>query len=64
VNSLCGTTSSELRIIVIPNTLFLSECLVSESVMVDLSGKQGMEFDANSEEFAFDDRQRLLLRIP
>ena len=64
VKSLCGIPPGELRIVIIPNTLFLGECIVSETVRADLLGKQGMQFDKNPEEFTFDDEERLLLRVP
>ena len=63
LSSLCGTPSHALRIVIVPNTLFLSECLVSEIVVEELRGKHGMETASEPQEFAFDDDQRLLLRI-
>ncbi len=61
--SLSGTPSHALRIVIIPNTLFLSECLVSEAVVEELREKPGIERGSNPEEFRFDNDQRLLLRI-
>jgi hypothetical protein len=63
LSSLSGTPSHALRIVIIPNTLFLSECLVSEAVMQELRGKPAIELESDPEAFQFDDEQRLLLRI-
>lgn len=63
VSSLGGIDATELRVVIIPNTLCVSECFVSEAVMRDVSGNQRMEFDANPKDLAFDNAQRLLLRI-
>jgi hypothetical protein len=63
LSSLSGIPSHALRIIIIPNTLFLSECLVSEALVEEVQGKHGMELASKPEEFAFDEEQWLLLRI-
>ncbi|MCL5123332.1 MAG: hypothetical protein M1511_02315 [Deltaproteobacteria bacterium] len=64
ITSLCDGSSRELRIVIIPNTLFLGECIVSETVRADLLDTEGMQFEKNPEEFAFDNEKRLLLRVP
>jgi hypothetical protein len=61
--SLSGIPSHTLRIVIIPNTLFISECLVSEAMVEALRGRQGVELTNQPEEFDFDEEQRLLLRI-
>lgn len=63
LSSLSTIPAKELRVVVIPNTLYLHECFVSEAIEEELRGRPGMDFDQNSEEFAFDDEQKLLLRI-
>ncbi len=61
--SLSGIPAEKLRIVIIPNTLFLGECLVSAAIARDLAGKENMAVAARPEELAFDGAGNLLLRI-
>lgn len=63
LSSLSGIPVNDLRIVIIPNTLHLNECLVSEAVAKEVRERDGMELEDTPEELAFDDHQRLLLRI-
>jgi uncharacterized protein (DUF362 family) len=61
--SLSGVPAEKLRIVIIPNTLFLGECFVSETVARDLTGKENVIVAARPEELAFDGAGNMLLRI-
>jgi hypothetical protein len=63
LSSLCSIPPPTLRIVIIPNTLVLNECLVSEAVAEDVRSKPGVELERNPEDFHFDEEQRLLLRV-
>ena len=63
LSSLCAIPPNDLRIVIIPNTLYLNECLVSEAVAKEVRGKDGIKLENTPEGFAFDDHQRLTLRI-
>ncbi len=59
--SLSGIPVEKLRIVVIPNTLFLNECLVSESIAEELRKKPGPNLEPAPEEPAFDGDRNLVL---
>ncbi len=63
LSSLSSIPSDKVRIMIIPNTLFLNECLVSEPVAEQLRGKSGLDLETNPEEFSFDGNHKLMLRI-
>lgn len=61
--SLSGIPAEKLRIVIIPNTLFLTECLVSEALIPELAARPGIEICGEPEEFTFDGEGNLRLRI-
>jgi len=61
--SLGAIAPEQLRIIVIPNTLFLSECYVSEALASELRGRPGLSIHPEAQELAFDAAGNLALRI-
>lgn len=61
--SLSGIPAEKLRLVVIPNTLYLGECFVSEAIARELAGKPGLTIAAEAEELRFDQAGNLLLRI-
>jgi hypothetical protein len=61
--SLCSVPVDELNLLIIPNTLFLTECLVSQAVARSLLNLPGMELMDTQEEFSFDAQGNLLLRV-
>jgi hypothetical protein len=61
--SLCSIPAADLSLVIIPNTLFLTECLVSEAIAKRMSGKPGVELGATPEEFSFDNEGNLVLRV-
>ncbi len=61
--SLSGIPADKLRIVIIPNTLFLGECFVSAAIASDLAGRKNTAVAARPEELAFDAAGNLLLRI-
>jgi hypothetical protein len=50
-------------VVIIPNTLHLTECLISEAVAKKLPSKPGMELSDISEEFSFGPEGNLLLQV-
>lgn len=52
-----------LRIVVIPDTLHLEACLVSEAVAGDIRGRDGMELEGTPVALSFDHEGRLTLRV-
>ena len=61
--SLSGVPAQELRIILIPNTLFLTDCIVSESIAAELRDKSGITVSDVAEEWGFDEAGNLTLKI-
>jgi hypothetical protein len=61
--SLSSIPASELSVVIIPNTLHLTECLISEAVAKKLPSKPGMELSDISEEFSFGPEGNLLLQV-
>jgi hypothetical protein len=61
--SLSSIPPEKLRIVVIPNTLYLTECLVSEVVAEELSSGDGITIAGEAEALEFDRENRLLLKI-
>lgn len=55
LSSLSGISTDDLRIVIIPNTLFLHECLVSQAVAEELQGKPGLDLEKDPVELSFDD---------
>jgi hypothetical protein len=64
VTSLRTIPPNGLRIVIIRNTLYLNECLVSEAVAEEVRGREGIELANAPESFTFDGHKRLTLRIP
>lgn len=63
VASLSGIEADKLRIMIIPNTLFLTDCLVSKSLLPELESRPRVTIDRSPLRFAFDDGGKLLLQI-
>jgi hypothetical protein len=61
--SLSSIPPEKLRIVVIPNTLYLTECLVSEVVAEELSSRDGITIAGEAAALEFDPKNRLLLKI-
>jgi hypothetical protein len=61
--SLSGIPANKLRIVIIPNTLYLSECFVSAAIARELAGKPNGSVAAQPEDIRFDAAGNLLLRI-
>jgi hypothetical protein len=57
------TPLEALRLVFIPNTLFLSECYVSEAIAVELTDKARFEICGAPVPVAFDGDGRLTLRL-
>ncbi|NLH46787.1 MAG: DUF2088 domain-containing protein [Acholeplasmataceae bacterium] len=61
--SLCSIPVEKLRIVVIPNTLFLSECLISEALLTEVSDPTRFEISKDNQEVSFDEHGNLNLKI-
>jgi hypothetical protein len=61
--SLCSIPADKLRLAVIPNTLFLADCLVSEALVPELRNRPAMTVSEKPEEFKFDSEGKITLRI-
>lgn len=61
--SLSSIPGEQLRLVIIPNTLYLSECFVSEALINELAQKDNIDIEAEPQEIAFDGSGNLLLRI-
>ena len=61
--SLSGIEQEKLRIVIIPNTLFLTECYVSEVIANELRGRPGMEVADQGEKIEFQSDGALSLRM-
>ena len=62
MHCLRNTPLEECRLVFIPNTLFLTECHVSEALLPELSDNSRFEVSGDPEEVRFDAEGRLLLR--
>ncbi len=63
LRSLAGVAPERLRIVVIPNTLFLEESLVSGPIARELEGRPGVTVDPAPRTLAFDGDGRLQPRL-
>jgi len=61
--SLCSIPIDKLRVVVIPNTLFLSECLISEALLEEVTDTARFEIYNDTQEVSFDEQGNLNLRI-
>jgi hypothetical protein len=61
--SMCSIPAEKLKIIIIPNTLYLTECLVSGAVVTELRNRDGIGIKETLEEFKFAPDGSLTLRI-
>ena len=61
--SLSGIGAEQLRTMMIPNTLFLTDCIVSEALAEELRGRPGIEVAGEGEEIQFQTDGTLSLRI-
>lgn len=52
--SLCSIPPEQLRIVMVPNTLFLADCLVSEAIHRELQGNPRMKQGVEGKRFEFD----------
>ena len=63
MHCLRNTPLEELRMVLIPNTLFLTDCYVSEALLPELSGKARYEIAGPPRELTFNAQGRLELRL-
>lgn len=61
--SLCSTPPARLRVVIIPNTLFLTECYVSEVIAGELTGQSRMRIEREPKENSFAPGGKMSLRI-
>jgi hypothetical protein len=61
--SLSGIPIDQLRLVIIPNTLFLTECYISEAIVPELSKVPGVEVMEESQNLVFDQIGNIFLRI-
>jgi hypothetical protein len=61
--SLCSIPPEQLRIVLIPNTLYLTECYVSETIAQELSGRSNLKISDQPEAILFDKTDKLLLSL-
>lgn len=61
--SLCSIPPEKLRIVIIPNTLFLTECYVSEVIAAELASHPMMRLEGGAQENSFDSNGNMTLRI-
>ncbi|MBU2703739.1 hypothetical protein Ga0466249_004887 [Sporomusaceae bacterium BoRhaA] len=61
--SLSGISPEKLRIVIIPNTLFLTECFVSETIAAELTGKASIKLETEPQTLTFDPDDNINLRI-
>ena len=55
--------TEEVRIVQVPNTLYLTECMVSPAVLRELTDKSRYEILGEPQEVAFDEEGRLVRRL-
>lgn len=61
--SLSSIIPSDLRIVIIPNTLFLEECFVSESLLPELQMQKNITLENIPSDISFDSNGDMTLRI-
>jgi hypothetical protein len=61
--SMCNIPVDKLKVMIIPNTLYLTECLVSEAVVTELRNRSGISIMDKHEEFKFGPDGSLTLKI-
>jgi hypothetical protein len=61
--SLCSIPADKLRVVIVPNTLFLAECLVSESLVPELRSRGEITIPDKPEDFKFGLDGNLMLKI-
>ncbi|WP_371367174.1 hypothetical protein SRRS_12400 [Sporomusa rhizae] len=61
--SLSSIPPEELRVVVIPNTLFLTECMVSEAVAKELTSREEISIVGEPEPMEFDSENRFRLPL-
>ncbi|MEI6826070.1 MAG: hypothetical protein WCK54_10780, partial [Desulfuromonadales bacterium] len=62
--SLSSITPDKLRIVIIRNTLFLTECFVSEALLGELETRPDFKIDNSPHAVIFDNSGSLLLKFP
>ncbi len=63
VISLGSMPADKLRLVIIPNTLFLTDCLVSEALVEEVKAKPNMKIQNEPQAITFDREGNILLRI-
>jgi len=61
--SLAGIPPDKLRIVIIPNTLHLTQCLVSEALAAELAGRSGVSVALKPQHVTFDSAGMLLPKL-
>ena len=61
--SMCSIPGEKLKIVIIPNTLYLTECIVSEAVVAELRNSPGISIAEKPEEFSFGPDGSILFKI-
>jgi len=61
--SLSSISPKDLRIVIIPNTLYLMDCLVSEALLPELAASPNIKIDKQTLEFGLDSLGNVLLKI-
>jgi hypothetical protein len=61
--SLCNIPAGKLRLVIIPNTLFLAECLVSEALLPELRNRPEISIAEKPEEISFGTDGEMTLKI-
>ncbi|NDV18372.1 DUF362 domain-containing protein [Pseudodesulfovibrio sp. JC047] len=63
MHCLRNTPLDEVRMVCVPNTLYLTDCYVSEALIPELSGKERFDIVGSPQEVTFDADGRLQLRL-
>ena len=63
LSTLSDIPTDKLRMVIVPNTLHLHECLVSEAIAAEARGKPGREVEDGALEIGFENGQHLLLPV-
>jgi len=61
--SLAGIPADKLRVVIIPNTLFLEDSFISEALVSDIKNKSGSFLDQKPHQLTFDSTGTMSLRI-
>jgi hypothetical protein len=61
--SLAGIPAKKLRVVIIPNTLFLENSYISEALVTDIKNKPGSFLDQKPQQLTFDAQGSMSLRI-